>query len=258
MITVNDQKICFCNIGYFKGGEDWKHPDVAITTLEVIFVTKGVIYLHENGTDYELHENDLLLLDPNIRHYGFRKSGCDTRFYWIHFLPFPYKKLNVKKYFNVKSSHALSDLLAQLNHLSESPAHATLIEMKLWSALMEICERSLRRESALAYRVADYVRTNADLALTVKNVADHFGYNSNYVSKLFCKTHAVPLKKHIENERVAAIKNNLLSSDYSIKEIADHLNFPDANALEKFFKYHTALSPSEYRNSFYATHTNKT
>jgi AraC-like DNA-binding protein len=33
----------------------------------------------------------------------------------------------------------------------------------------------------------------------------------------------------------------------SIKEIAQHLNFPNQSFLGKYFKEHVGMSPSEYR-----------
>ena len=44
------------------------------------------------------------------------------------------------------------------------------------------------------------------------------------------------------------IKTYLSCSDYTIKEIAERLNFPNQSFLGKYFKSATGMSPSEYRH----------
>lgn len=84
-----------------------------------------------------------------------------------------------------------------------------------------------------------------------------FRYNPNYISKMFSKYFGVPLKNYVQTERVNAVKNLLLSSTYTVKEVAEMLSFSDTNSLIKFFVFHTNTSPTEYRDKFYGIHTNK-
>ena len=44
------------------------------------------------------------------------------------------------------------------------------------------------------------------------------------------------------------IKVLLQSTDLSVSEIADWLRFPDQSYLGRYFKKHTGLSPTQYRN----------
>lgn len=46
-------------------------------------MTKGTLYLKENGRDYELSQGDVILLDPDFVHQGNRASACE--YYYIHF-----------------------------------------------------------------------------------------------------------------------------------------------------------------------------
>ena len=50
---------------------------------------------------------------------------------------------------------------------------------------------------------------------------------------------------------VYSMKNTL-----SIGEIAALAGFEDGNRLSKFFKYHTGMTPGEYRAGFFLMHTN--
>lgn len=46
-------------------------------------MTKGTLYLKENGRDYVLKEGDVILLDPDFIHEGIRASNCE--YYYVHF-----------------------------------------------------------------------------------------------------------------------------------------------------------------------------
>ena len=54
-------------------------------------------------------------------------------------------------------------------------------------------------------------------------------------------------KKVIDDFTALEIKVLLQSTDLSIQEIADRLNFPDQSYLGRYFKRHEGVSPMEYR-----------
>jgi AraC-like DNA-binding protein len=55
-------------------------------------------------------------------------------------------------------------------------------------------------------------------------------------------------KELIDGRLVLEIKIMLQCVDLSVQQIADDLNFPDQSYLSRYFKHHTGISPSEYRN----------
>lgn len=46
----------------------------------------------------------------------------------------------------------------------------------------------------------------------------------------------------------------ITSTDKSIKEISDYLNFPNASAFGTFFKKQVGVSPINYREQFVQSH----
>ena len=74
----------YCFGGLFKSEDSWIHPDALINTNEIIFVTKGTVFIEEDGAEYTLRENDVLYLEKGKPHGGFKES-CGVEFYWIHF-----------------------------------------------------------------------------------------------------------------------------------------------------------------------------
>ena len=55
-------------------------------------------------------------------------------------------------------------------------------------------------------------------------------------------------KQLIDKQLILEIKALLFSSDLTVTEIAQKLNFPDQSYLCRYFKRHTDVSPTEYRN----------
>ncbi len=256
MIAIKDEKIEFMNMGEFTGEAGWKHPDVTIGTVELLFVTKGEVLLQEGEERYALYPNDLLFLDANIRHFGYAESREETSFYWLHFPSFPYRALEIPKRMHMKGGHEFAALLSQLNHFASVGEKKEWLELQLMSALIQpLCLGG--GENRLAHEVAEYVRIHSDTPLRLSAVARQFGYNANYLSKASFKSFGLTLKEYTDRQRIARIRHELLSTTKTIKEIAQHLQFEDANSLVKFYTYHTEQTPSDYRKQFYGMHKNR-
>ena len=52
------------------------------------------------------------------------------------------------------------------------------------------------------------------------------------------------------------IKDSLVNTDYSVKEIAAMTEFSDSSAMINFFKYHEKISPTTFRNLHTGVHMN--
>ncbi len=255
MLKIDEQAMLqFSNMGLFVSDEEWMHPAIANPTHELIFVTKGVVYIEEGGKRYELTEGDLLCLRPEIMHRGYKKSS-GVSFFWLHFWAENYEYYGV---YREKLSDAYNGfvLMKQLNHLSTIGASGTLIESKLLAFLSDLKHLNAE-ENKLYHDVREYVRVHIASRLKVKEVADKFAYNSDYLSKVFIKSCGLSLKQYIDKERVSLICDRLLNTTTSLKEIAEYCSFEDDNALIKFFTRRVGRSPSRYRNGTFATHINR-
>ena len=84
----NNKYFAFAMVGEFRSSEEWIHPTRTIDTYELILVREGTVYIKEGITEYTLNVGDMLLLEPNTVHGGFRKSEGKTSFYWFHFHKF--------------------------------------------------------------------------------------------------------------------------------------------------------------------------
>lgn len=79
--------------------------------------------------------------------------------------------------------------------------------------------------------------------------ADQLCLTPKYLSKLIKNATGRSAPEWIDSYVILEAKNLLKYSGSTIKEIVFSLNFPNQSVFYKFFKAHTGMTPTEYRNS---------
>ena len=118
----------------------------------------------------------------------------------------------------------LSEDMEQLEESGSASRHQQRIQ--------ELC-LSISEEPEASYRIED-------MAKACYLSPDHF-------SRLFKKQMGMSPKAYIINSRIQAAKGLLLSSGYSIEEIADQCGFQNVFYFSRLFKKKTGLPPSSFR-----------
>jgi len=93
--------------------------------------------------------------------------------------------------------------------------------------------------------VSEYHTTERGVAFYANNL----GLTPKYLSKLIKQASGRSAPDWIDAFVILEAKNMLKYTDDSIKEIVYKLNFPNPSVFYKYFKAHTGMTPSEYRNS---------
>ena len=152
-------------------------------------------------------------------------------------------------------------LFSQCMHIANTPGYDPVCTDLYTALYIEeiICNGSAVSVSKnrLAAQVKEYVNLNIEKDLTVRLVSEHFGYHENYISKVFKAAYGVLLSRYIVNQRLAYARALLNTTLYMVNQISRQLSFKSENHFVKFFKYHTHITPSEYRNSYTNIHINK-
>ncbi len=245
-------KITYNYMGLFTTQESWIHPKACEITYEIIYVTKGTVYLSECDRDFILEKGDLIVLKPGAVHYG-NKHSSDTSFYWVHYnCDEEYETFVIRGF-------AGSFLFKELMHYSHMPNCPEYVKNAvLRHIIAEIYMSEINANvSSLGNSIFEWTRINVSRSLTVNKVAQHFGYNSEYISRLIKREYGITLKSLIDDFLVDKAKEYLCNVELSIKEISTLLGFNNANAFVVFFKYHERISPKKYRNSYSYIHMNK-
>ncbi len=92
----------------------------------------------------------------------------------------------------------------------------------------------------------------------VAEVADVFGSHPEYMTTLVRQVTGVSVLEHINRAKIEEAKKLLLSTSLTVAEIAPRVGFSDARYFSRIFRRETELTPSEYRNTYFKIHTNRT
>ena len=112
MIELSTQaNVEYISSGLFRSDGVWQHPKRVIDSYEIIFMHEGIAYIYEDGIEYTLKKNDILVLEPGKLHYGFKESKEFVSFSWIHFKTTKENYKNLPKHMQITEPYILKNLV---------------------------------------------------------------------------------------------------------------------------------------------------
>lgn len=137
----------------------------------------------------------------------------------------------------------------------------TIIRNRLQNVLLEAFDKTQRfapdvhsqtgttRQADLFQRFVALVHEHCTEQREVVFYADRLCISTRYLSTIIRSVAHSTAKEFIDRSVVLEIKMLLESTELSVQEIAYRLHFPDQSYLGRFFKKHTGVSPTEFRNA---------
>lgn len=184
----NGKYFSYGMIGEFHSKGEWLHPRRSIESYEAILVLEGTVHIAEENREYALEKNQLLLLEPNKEHYGYRSVTEPTAFYWFHFftdLAAPIKAYTGEEVYEIK--RLFKSLLHISNTYGYSAAAADAAGYLIFEELKQLSAEQGCADTALGVKIAEYIRNHIKNGVTVSEIAEHLGYNADYLGKYFKK-----------------------------------------------------------------------
>lgn len=283
----------FIVCGQFMSEANWTHIKRSIDNFEIILGINGTAYIQQGNEKYEVTPGKILLLSPGYIHQGYAPSEAGTSFYWMHFLckgeysilqekdalielsPLltkPYfskvaESMVIPTFFSSENFEKLVIQFRQLLHITHSGYYTkfaadyltTLIMIELTQQVIDntfsvIDGKGINNKKFI--HILEWIRINLQKDLTVKEIAEKFNFNEDYLTRLFKKHLGVSTLKYINGMRVAKAKELLTQTEESIKEIAYCCGFSDEKYFMKLFKDYENLTPTEFRNAYFRTYIN--
>lgn len=134
-------------------------------------------------------------------------------------------------------------LLSEYKELFRSRCHydiQLLTEIKLHSHSKETLIRQIQKF------VADNIY-NPNLSVVM--IAENVSLSVNYLRNIYKENTGESLSTYITNHKLEIIYELLSKTDMPIQDISDKLGFATKNYFFTFFKKHTGMTPSQYRNN---------
>lgn len=281
----------FLSSGQFHSPVPWTHSSRKIDSYEFIVGVRGTLYIEQDDERYCVSPGTALLIPPGIPHSGYQPSDGELSFYWFHFLCTDAMQfcgeeeweqarllrqsneflssingsLFLPLFFRLSSNERIDVLFQQLQHLANSKLHyRRALHYAATSIVLELAEQA---ESALIHgkryspdplvsSIVEWIRVHAAEPLTVSFIAEKYGYNRDYLSRLFKRTMGMNLQEYIHIQKMARAKSLLTSSNRTVKQIAFDIGMSDEKYFIRLFRKYEHLTPTGYRNAYYRKHLN--
>lgn len=263
-----------------------------IEEFTFVYCEKGKLKIELNNTVFCLHKNDILVCLPNslinlIEEKSDNKliiicfsnrlahrmtqteKGTWKMMEHLHVCPVRHMTKNecvvLKKYIDLISDKIDADADKFQKDILMHIASAMFTEM-IAIAYQNSNEDCTDDSSEECLRQSDYIFNNFMEAVTADKgrhrtigyYAEMLCYTPKYLStivKKVCGKNALTL---INDNAIEHIIAELKYSDKNIKQIAFDFNFSNNSFFSKFFKMHTGISPTEYRNNIIKNEDGKT
>ncbi len=272
IVIPQNEPLTYLSCGQLVRDRNFLHPRRCIDSYVLIVVVRGSLYIAQDKTNYVVSDNEYIILRSNTLHYGYNSSTEYLQYYWTHFYvpdgTYIYDDVNafecgtddnyiIPEYGDLKYSKRVQLLFSQL--LDESfrkpQIKSKFMDYFLTCLLMELSEEFKEQEnkdiSEEIINIKNWIHNNYNQSITVARIAELFHYNPDYLSNMFKKTVHISLKRYINEIRINEAKNILISTRYSLKEIAFQCAFNDEKYFLKVFKQIEGITPTEYKKAFF-------
>ena len=248
-----------------------------VNFIAYVMVTEGRLSLDLNGTTYHLDRNSSLFVDrkmvvDNVRHT--EKFSCvicamstDMGFAFfnksllqsiMHIMANPVIKMEQVEVDLMMKYYEL--LLFKMDHQEMNFGRETvrdIIRCFAYDLLSNINKHldhdqegdMLRQGDRIYRRFMFLLAENSNVNRSVKSYADELCVSPKYLTSV-CRKHSdCTASELIATAIVSRIKQLLLYSDLSIKEVAGKMGFDNLSFFGKYVKKHLGLSPNHYRHA---------
>ncbi len=143
---------------------------------------------------------------------------------------------NIKLGEVVLSSGANQPKLQELKNKLEEKGYAIIYDRKniLAEQIKFLVFEMLSQKEAPVENYSLYISKNMHL-------------NYTYLANIFSETQEITIEHFIINQKIQKVKQLLLSSEYSISQIADIMHYSSIGHLSNQFKKVTGVNPSEFK-----------
>jgi AraC-like DNA-binding protein len=250
--------------------------------FELIYVVDGTGIQIINHNKFQYRKGNLFLVTPQDVH-SFEISTL-TKFFFLRFNEY-YVKTNSQnpqseavlrmEYILQNASHRPGCILKNkidkpliaslidsiINEQNNQQIYHQKIIEQIVNAIITVVARNIALKlpknikettGEMVLEILHYIQENIydPKQLKANVISEHFNISLHYLGKYFKKQTGETLQEYISNYKLRLIEARLLNSDMRINEIADELHFSDESHLNKVFRKHKGINPSEFRKKF--------
>jgi len=245
--------------------------------FSILLLTRGKVKIQLNLVTYELHANDLIIINPQTVvqvleiEPGSRRSGIIFSMDFVLQNHLSNNEIDTFNFFAAKITpklklaeqelhtfNILTGLLLQKNKennvglfgdemLSHS-FHMILYEIAaLYKKQYEGIKTQMPRKEELSMRFARLLNDNFKKQRTVQFYADALYVTTGHLTRVLKEISGKTAGQLIDDAVILEARILLSDPSLTVSQVANELQFSDQSFFGKFFKKNTGFSPSKYR-----------
>ncbi|WP_251552291.1 helix-turn-helix transcriptional regulator [Neobacillus muris] len=258
------------------------HPDRRnLPYFDIILVKEGALYLGEEGIDYTVKKNEMLVLLPNKHHYPVKPTDETTQFYWIHFfttgnyvqshqarqlesnIPIPslhfhnkFHTLHLAKKCRLVDT---DELYQKIQELLESTTRKDInitfwdLQQRFFSLLNLLDGQNQAKDTSvlIAEKVEQFIRENFNKDITNDTLVAKFNLHENTLARYLKQYYGFTPMEYLKEYRLLQARDLLLKTDYPIQKIAELCGYRWGPYFSRLFKQKYDRSPLQYRKNHF-------
>lgn len=244
-------RISHIHSGFLDVRTGWRHKKRFLENHELLFVTKGCLFLALGDKRLMVRENEGILCSPFQTIQGYKTNEQRVSFYWVDFLIDQTSGIRLNEPKRIATSPLqfkqwLTDLcsLRWRRGVGEEVGDAALL-LILTSFTRQY--EGMDEKDVLVEQIREYIEEEIYHPLTVSQIAEKLQYDKDYLTRIVKSITGMTLKEYINVRRMEIAKSLLCTSSYKITQIAGIIGYENVNLFTKFFQYHEKVSPLGYR-----------
>lgn len=275
-------KLALLNIGYAKLGPLWDFDNVISPFFRMYYITTGKAMIYHSNKTIELKPGHIYLIPS----YTFGRYKCDNYHeqYYISCLEeikngysifnygsfsheakanpmdlYYFKRLlelnpnrqlednNPKIYDNrpsIMDFEKRNENLSLSEYLETHAILRILLSRFVEGTNAQKGKSNIKKEFGM---VLNYIHENLHEHLTVKQLATFCHLNTDHFSRVFQENFGMRPNKYIQSKRIERAQLLLLSTNNSLKQIAEKVGLENLSYFNRVFKSHTGKTPGKFR-----------
>ncbi|WP_036645705.1 helix-turn-helix domain-containing protein [Paenibacillus sp. oral taxon 786] len=250
------------SIGLFETKNPWYHVDRTLDIDKMLYVVNGVVTLCEEGIDYAIASNQVFFLKHRCRHWGKTEIEPGTKWFWVSFKPFQFKKgveqYALPKQITVSSPAHLTTTLNTMLHLfnSSEPFKKERLNGYLYYILYQLLvqqvnNRSDKKAKTITDQVKNLLYEHLESPFSSQFIEESLNMNYSYIGRMFKSVTGTSINRYFNELKIQKATELMLLDTLNISKISESLGYPNPYYFSRVFKQVTGVSPKEYRRNLY-------
>ena len=238
---------------------------------EITYVVSGKATVYSGNTSFEMSAGQIHFMKKGQYHKIVADEDHNFHFYCMGFLLNPdcpdiqtfIEATKTLDYLVIKDDGNIMSLFEQLlNELYIDDTETNSMIHFFFCQMLIFLYRNFRGKSNnkqnkistsasnyAVYRTLKFINREYIQITSVKQIAKELSYSEYYLSHVFREKMDMTIKDYLMQKKIVTATALLSTSNMTISEIAEHLNFSSLHAFGKAFKRYIGTSASEFRRN---------